>query len=73
MSNSVNLERLKWCTAVVALVVAVVGVVKLYFDVQEIHVMVNSRMSEAQAHIKVLRKALNDAGIEVPDAPEREE
>lgn len=61
-------------TVMVVLVAAVVGfMAKLRKDVSEIHVMVNSRMSEAMARIDQLNEALKAAGIASPTRPPRNE
>lgn len=59
----------------VALVTALVGlagaIIALLIELQkgmdEIHVLVNTRMREALTRIDQLHSALVDAGIEVPD------
>lgn len=66
-------------TGLVILATAVVGfLVKLNSDaqelsknVQEIHVMVNDRMTEALKRIDQLDETIKAAGIESPDRPER--
>lgn len=59
-------------TALVVLGTAVVGLIaKLHRDVQEIHVMVNSRMNEALTRIDQLYGALEDAGVTPPESHPR--
>jgi hypothetical protein len=58
-------------TAVVALATAVVGYFKLNKGVQEIHVMVNSRLEAEQDWNDRLSAALQNAGIQVPPRPPR--
>ena len=58
----------------VSLAAASVGlVVKLLSDVKKIHVMVNSRLSEALQRIDQLDDAIRDAGLIPPDKLKREE
>lgn len=56
-------------TGVVALITGLVG---LFVKVQQVHVMVNSRMDEALTRIDQLHAALTAAGVDVPDRPPRE-
>jgi hypothetical protein len=74
------MEPIALLTAVVVLGTAVVGYMaakqrqdssELLKSVQEVHVMVNDRMSEALARIDQLDEALRTAGIAVPAKPDR--
>lgn len=59
-------------TAVVVLATAAVGfMAKLRRDTREIHVMVNSRLSDALERIDQLENTLTALGIELPDRPRR--
>lgn len=61
-------------TTSVATAAAIIGfLLKLNRGMQEIHVMVNSRMQEALARIDQLHKALVDAGVVVPDHPPQDQ
>lgn len=55
--------------------VAIIGYMshKLRSEIQEIHVMVNSRMEEALNRIDQLGEALKDEGIAVPAKPTSKE
>jgi hypothetical protein len=58
-------------TAALALATAVVGYLKIHKGVQEIHVMVNSRLEAEQDWNDRLSAALQNAGIQVPPRPPR--
>jgi len=55
--------------AVTGLVGAVAGLLALFRKVAAVHVLVNSQLSRMVVRVEQLTRALQDAGIDVPDRP----
>jgi hypothetical protein len=54
-------------------VASVLGVIVALRRVQQVHVIVNSANMALRAEVKVLVRALQEAGVKIPKSPEEEE
>lgn len=55
--------------AVATLITALLGIAGLFRKVKEIHVLVNSQLSQMMARVEQLTKAMEAAGMQVPPRP----
>jgi hypothetical protein len=59
-------------TAILSLIAAGVGAVRSFHNsrqIQEVHLIINSRMTDALSRIEQLGNALQSSGISIPDDP----